>query len=357
MILIHTSDVHLDSPLTSRLTSDKVRERRRELLSSFGRLVEEAKAIRATGVIIAGDLFDSERISRKALDTALNIIEEAEEISFLYLKGNHEGDALAASGRVLPKNLLTFGDDWTYYALGDLTIAGRGSVCEGMFASLNLPEGGKNIVVLHGELRDRSSAPESIGIKDAAGKNIDYMALGHYHTHSAEAIDDRGVAVYCGTPEGRGFDEVGDKGYVIVSVDPDRIRYSFRSFARRKLHIVPLDLSGAIKPTELSERANRVLSRIPYTDIVRLELCGRYHPTFWKDIDGLMKEYENRFYYFEIKDSSRIAINPEDYKHDMSLKGEFIRTVSADSSLDEVTKEKIIACGINALMGEDLFEN
>ena len=85
MILIHTSDVHLDSPLTSRLTSDKVRERRRELLSSFGRLVEEAKAIHATGVIIAGDLFDSERISRKALDTALNIIEEAEEISFLYL--------------------------------------------------------------------------------------------------------------------------------------------------------------------------------------------------------------------------------------------------------------------------------
>ena len=52
-----------------------------------------------------------------------------------------------------------------------------------------------------------------------------------------------------------------------------------------------------------------------------------------------------------------MAINPEDYKHDMSLKGEFIRTVSADDSLDETTKEKIIACGINALMGEDLFEN
>ena len=52
-----------------------------------------------------------------------------------------------------------------------------------------------------------------------------------------------------------------------------------------------------------------------------------------------------------------MAINPEDYKHDMSLKGEFIRTVSADESLDQATKEKIIACGINALMGEELFEN
>jgi hypothetical protein len=41
----------------------------------------------------------------------------------------------------------------------------------------------------------------------------------------------------------------------------------------------------------------------------------------------------------------------------MSLKGEFIRTVSADNTLDQETKDKIIACGINALMGEELFES
>ena len=85
-------------------------------------------------------------------------------------------------------------------------------------------------------------------------------------------------------------------------------------------------------------------------------MCGRYYPSLWKDTDALLKEFCNKFYYFEVKDSSRIAINPDDYKHDMSLKGEFIRTVSADDSLDKETKERIIACGINALMGEDLFE-
>ena len=357
MVLIHTSDIHLDSPLTSRLPSEKVRERKRELLSGFGRLVEEAKALKAKAIIISGDLFDSEKVSRKALDTAISIIEEAEDISFLYLQGNHEGNALVASGKLLPKNLLTFGEDWTYYTLGDLTVAGRSSVAEGMFNSLNLPEDGQNIVVLHGELRDRTAAPESIGLRDAAGKNIDYMALGHYHSHSAEAIDDRGVAVYCGTPEGRGFDEAGDKGYVIVSTDLGRVRYSFRSFARRRLHIIPLDLGGAVKPGEVTERAERALAKIPYGDIVRLELCGKYHPKLWKDTDGIAKAVGGRFYYFEIKDSSRMAINPEDYKHDMSLKGEFIRTVSADDSLDEETKEKIIACGINALMGEELFDS
>lgn len=357
MRIIHTSDIHLDSPLTSRLTQDKVRERRRELLSGFGRLVEEAKALGVGAIIIAGDLFDSDRISRRALDTAIGIIEDAKSITFFYLQGNHEGNAFITSTRAMPDNLKVFGDEWTYYNIGNVTVAGRNGIREGMFDALSLSPERKNIVVLHGERRDRSAAPDSIGIKEAAGRNIDYLALGHYHSYSAEAIDDRGAAVYCGTPEGRGFDEVGDKGYTLLSTDGDRIIYSFRPFAKRRLHIISLELDGAVRTAEIGERAARALRDVPASDIVRLELTGRYFPNLWKDTDGLMREWEHRFYYFEVKDSSKIAINPDDYRHDMSLKGEFIRTVSRDTSLDEATKEKIIACGINALMGEDLFEN
>ena len=350
MKIIHTSDIHLDSPLTSRLTADKVRERRRELLLGFGRMVNEARLLGAVAMIIAGDLFDSERVSKRALDTALDIIESAGDLTFFYLQGNHEGTALTECGRELPANLKIFGDDWTYYTADGLTVAGRSEIREGMFESLSLSADTKNIVVLHGELRDKTAYPEAIGLRDAVGKNIDYLALGHYHSYSAEAIDDRGAAVYSGTPEGRGFDETGDKGYIIIDTDGPRVRYSFRPFASRRLHIAKVDLTGAVRTSEISERAERAVRGIPSSDILRLELCGRYFPNLWKDTDALMREFENRYYYFELKDSSRIAINPEDYKHDKSLKGEFIRTVSQDESLDEETKEKIIACGINALL-------
>ena len=356
MKIIHTSDIHLDSALTSRLSPEKIKERRRELLSGFGRLVDEARTIGAEAIIIAGDLFDSGRVSKRALDTAISIITEAKDITFFYLQGNHEGDALVRSVTELPENLKLFGNEWTYFEMGDVTVAGRNSICEGMFDSLSLSPSQTNIVVLHGELRDRCASPETVGIKDAVGKNIDYLALGHYHSYYTAAIDDRGAAVYSGTPEGRGFDEVGEKGYVALSASGGRVIHSFRSFAKRRLHIVNVELDGAVRTSEISDRATRALSDIPRGDIVRLELCGRYYPSLWKDTDGLMREFGERFYYFEIKDTSRIAINPEDYKHDMSLKGEFIRTVSADDSLDEETKEKIIACGINALMGEELFE-
>ncbi|MBP3402191.1 MAG: DNA repair exonuclease [Clostridia bacterium] len=356
MKIIHTSDIHIDSPLTTRLPSDKVRERRRELLSGFSRMVEEAKLISADAVIIAGDLFDSERITKKALDTALDVIERAENITFLYLTGNHEGDALFNSTRPMPKNLVTFGKEWTYFTIGSVTIAGRSEIREGMFDSLALPEETKNIVVLHGELRDRTAAPETIGIKDAVGRGIDYMALGHYHSYSRTEIDERGYAVYSGTPEGRGFDEVGDKGYVIIDTDARRVESGFRKFAKRRLHIVKVDITGILRTSDIDDRVRAAVRDIPASDMVRIELVGGYSPELWKDTDKLCHDFSGSFYYFEVKDLSKIAINPEDYKYDKSLKGEFIRTVGLDDSLDDATKARVIACGINALMGEELFD-
>ncbi len=356
MKIIHTSDIHIDSPLTTRLPSDKVRERRRELLANFGRLVEEAKLICADAIIIAGDLFDNERITKKALDTALDVIERAENITFFYLTGNHEGDALFASGREMPRNLVTFGKEWSYFTAGGVTIAGISEITEGMFDSLDMPEDTKNIVVLHGELRDRTAAPEAIGLKDAAGKGIDYMALGHYHSYSRAEIDERGYAVYSGTPEGRGFDEVGDKGYVIIDTDTKRVESGFRRFAKRRLHIVSVDITGIFRTSDINDRVGIAVKNIPSTDMVRVELTGGYSPELWKDTDKLCHDFSDKFYYFEVKDLSKIAINPEDYKYDKSLKGEFIRTVGLDDSLDDATKARVIACGINALMGEELFD-
>ena len=352
MKILHTSDIHIDSPMTARLPSSKVRERRRELISNFSALCRAAIDDGAGAIIIAGDLFDSERVSKKALDTVLDSISHT-PLTFFYLKGNHEGDALLQA-EALPKNLLVFGDDWTYFQAEGLTIAGRSSCSEDMFENLNLPADTKNIVVLHGELRERSAAPEVIGKADAAGKNIDYLALGHYHSYSAETIDSRGVAVYSGTPEGRGFDETGECGYVIY--DTENAKHRFVPFARRRLHIINLTLDGLKTPSEITDRAESLLRNIPASDLVRLNFVGEYFPELWRDTDALARKFGERFYHFEVKDSSKIKIDPENYKNDKSFKGEFIRLVGADESLDEDKKAKIIACGLYALMGESIFD-
>ena len=51
-----------------------------------------------------------------------------------------------------------------------------------------------------------------------------------------------------------------------------------------------------------------------------------------------------------MKDQTHLAINPEDYKHDISLKGEFIRLVLGSDASEE-DKAAIIRTGMQALMG------
>ena len=70
------------------------------------------------------------------------------------------------------------------------------------------------------------------------------------------------------------------------------------------------------------------------------------------DEDAIRSRWQSAFYHFEIKDESGIRIDPEDYKYDRSLKGEFIRLVASKKDISDVERDKIIRTGLAALMGE-----
>lgn len=352
MKILHTSDLHIGSALTSRLSQDKIRERKGELLSTFERMIEEAVYQRVNLFIIAGDLFDTEKITKSTKDRVLTAIARCPGITFLYLSGNHEKDALTAGGTTLPENLKLFGEDWTYFDYGEVCVAGRSEIKADMFQSLDLDYRKTNIVVLHGALAEGRSGGEIIGKRELEGKHVDYLALGHYHSYSEHKIDDTGIAVYAGTPEGRGFDEVGQKGFVIIESDGRYARHTFRPFAKRTLRIIDVDLTGAESRQDVDARVDSALSGISHLDLVRVRLTGKRMPELFPDLGAITSRWQNAFYHFEIKDESSIRINPDDYKYDRSLKGEFIRLVSAKSDLSDEEKDKIIRTGLAALMGE-----
>lgn len=352
MKILHTSDLHINSPLTSRLSADKVRERKSELILNFERMIEEALYQRVRLFIIAGDLFDSERITKSVAERVLGSIENNPSIDFLYLPGNHEKQALAECGIPLPKNLKTFGSNWTYFDYDYVTVAGRSDIAPDMFESLNLSYAKTNIVVLHGSLTDGRSGSESIGAKDASDRHIDYLALGHYHSYSETKIDDKCVAVYSGTPEGRGFDEVGEKGFVILDTDGKRIKHTFAPFAKRALRIVDVDITGVERGADIDGRVETALSRISPSDLVRVRLTGTRPPELYTDTDAISARWQMRFYHFEARDESTLEINPDSYRYDRSLKGEFIRLVLSKTDISDEEKDKIIRAGLAALMGE-----
>lgn len=352
MRFLHTSDCHIDSPLTAHLSGEKLRERKQELFTVFLRMMEDAQRLGAAGVLIAGDLFDSEHISRRSRARIFHAMEKAKTLSFFYLPGNHERTALL--GDELPQNLFVFDTGWTRFDLGDVSVLGRSTLSADMFDTLPLDRTRKNIVLLHGEWSDGHSSAEKIGLADAVGRGIDYLALGHYHTCQQKQLDARTLAAYSGTPEGRGFDEVGEKGYLLLDTDDTPIRVKFCPCAKRRMQEISVCCTEEDTPASVERRAEEALAGVPSCDLVRLLLTGDVLPDTGRDTLSLSHGFEHRFYYFEIRDERKMRLSFTRYKNDKSLKGEFIRMILADPSLSDGDRGEIIETGLAALSGEPL---
>ena len=355
MRLIHCSDLHLDSRMESNLTPAQARMRKAEIIGTFTRMIAWAKENQVDAVLVAGDLFDTGRVTAKTTDLVLDAIANAEQIQFFYLKGNHDESRDVLADRTLPENLRTFDGGWTRYRIGHVTIAGlelNRDNWAGMYDSLTLHPEDVNIVMLHGQ-ESTQPGEELIAIPGLRGKHIDYLALGHIHSSREAELDDRGVYAYCGCLEGRGFDECGEKGFVLLDVDGGFVKTSFVPFATRTLWDVAVDITDLVTVTQLRTAMETAAAGISADDLVKFTLTGSFTPETQKDLDFLQGAMEERFWFVKIRDESRFRIEPETYEHDASLKGEFIRLVMA-SDRSEEDKAKIICAGLQALAGEEV---
>ena len=85
---------------------------------------------------------------------------------------------------------------------------------ESLLAGFTAPADGKcHIGLLHGELDGAEARYGPIRREEAAASGLCYLALGHVHKRTAPLTLGRTVCAWPGCPEGRGFDELGEKGF------------------------------------------------------------------------------------------------------------------------------------------------
>ncbi len=358
MKIIHCSDLHLDSKMETNLDKEKARERKNEILITFEKMVEYAKENEVKAIIIAGDMFDKKNVSVKAKKTVENAIRSNPEIDFLYLKGNHDESGFIEENEK-PENLKTFNShNWTYYQYEDITIAGIefGEKSNyDIYNSLILEKNRTNIVIMHGQetnanIKDKA---EIININQLKNKNIDYLALGHIHKYKQEKLDNRGIYCYSGCLEGRGFDECGEKGFVLLDIENSKIKTTFIPCCQRTFYEVYVNITGATQTNEIEEKIREKVKDIPKTSLVKIILTGEVEVGSERDTDYLVKKLEDSFYFIKIYDRPKIKIDYMKWQHEASLKGEFIRLVLKQDLTDE-EKSQIISTGIKALSGEEL---
>lgn len=361
MKIIHTADIHLDSKLNSNFDKKKAKERKIELLQTFQNLIIYATNNGVKAILISGDLFDTKTVAATERHTVEKLIKDYANIEFFYLRGNHDDNNFLANLEDMPKNLKLFNSKWISYNLGEgIIITGVELDSKNkneVYSSLNLNPEMCNIVMMHGqenEYREKDKT-EVIAISELRNKNIDYLALGHVHSYKKEKLDSRGTWCYSGCLEGRGFDECGECGFVLVEIDENNnIKSDFVPFAYRKLFEVEVDISGANNSYEIVKLIEEKLKCGNYSknDLLKIILIGYVEIDSERNIDYIKKNIENDYYFVKIKDKAKLKIDYNSFAKDESLKGEFVRTVMSQNDIDEEQKARIIKMGIDMLKGE-----
>jgi len=358
MKIIHCGDIHADSKMGTHFTREEAEQRRNEIVDSFANMVSYARENEVRVIIIAGDLFDTKASQQKTIKKRIAfIMGQNPQIDFLYLRGNHDEGVDFALEQELPNLKVFSGEKWTCFSYENVDIYGREfgeKIPLSCYSELKLDSTKINIVTLHGQVADykpKEGAPV-ISLPQLTNKNIDYLALGHIHDYKMEKLDGRGCWCYSGCLEGRGFDECGQKGFVLLDIG-DKVQSTFLPIAKRCIHEVEVNLKGSMSYNEIMKSISNSISTIPKKDIVQVLLTGEIS----EDTEIERESYENalkaefNFYYIRVKDKTENKIDYKKYENDLSLKGEFIRLVKEQTSLSEEDKSKILMLGIRALAG------
>lgn len=356
MKFIHCADLHLDSKIET-LPTEKTKIRREEILRSFERLIDFAIQNNVLAIIISGDMFDVSKVSIKTKTRVVNAIKKASEIDFLYLSGNHDEDNFILSLEEIPQNLKTFNDVWTSYRYGETLISGvkfTNHNTQVIYDTLQLNESDVNIVALHGQTANYNSQDkaETIALPRLRNKRVDYLALGHIHSFSTGELDERGKYAYSGCLDGRGFDEIGDKGFVLINVENGKLDFEFKKFSSRVNREIEFDLSSYDNWYSLKDAIIEKIEDLSNAnDLIKVVLKGDRSADFMLDVEGLSYLLNEKYFFAKIDDKTQLKIELADYVNDKSVRGEFVRSV-LESELDDDTKQKILTCGLNALKGE-----
>ena len=226
--ILHTADVHLDSPLKSLALRDpELREQvQTATRSAFTQIVDTAILEAVNALLISGDLFDStERSARTAAYLAGQLDRLRDNsIQVFYIKGNHDAENPLTGEVSLPENVHVFDGRGGKVQLSEniwihgVSFANRHAP-ESLLPKFPVPViGAINIAMLHTSLAGASGhdpyAPCTVNELSSSG--FDYWALGHIHSRKVHS--ENPWIVMPGMPQGRDIGEAGPKSASLLTV-------------------------------------------------------------------------------------------------------------------------------------------
>lgn len=368
--ILHCGDLHFDTPfkeLNNKL-SWKCKE---ELLEVFKKIIDLVISENVQILLIAGDIFDNLSVNKETISFIANNLKRIENVRVFISPGNHDPYNNKSFYKIIewPENVYIFKSKMESVEIKELDTVIWGAAFnesyekQTLLENISIDNSKINIAVLHGEIEslNASNNYNPIYLEDIEKSKIDYIALGHRHKFSSIKRVGTSYYSYSGCPQGRGFDELGEKGVVIGEVFKGGNSLKFVNTAKRKYYIEEIDVSGADNYEQIIKKILNVCKDKIRSNFYKIILRGELEEHFNLNEDILLNRLEDEFYYIKIVNSTSVKVDLKELVRDYSLKSKFIlnmiNIIKENEDEDKDIYNLALKLGIQCLSEEEVNLN
>jgi len=331
MKILHSADWHLCSPLLGR-SEAQTQLLRKNLLLLPGKIAALCRKEQCDMMLLSGDLFDGP-FDADTFRILCDALKEAAVPVFI-TPGNHDFADMASPWltQKFPENVHIF----TRPVIEAVEVpslhcrvygAGFNAMdCPALLEGFRADTDMTAIGILHGDPAQAASPYNPITRQQVEDSGLAYLALGHIHKGGAFRAGGT-LCAWPGCPMGRGYDETGEKGVLIVTVG-DTAEARFVGLGMPEF----FDLECA--PREL----DALLPPVGNENIYRITLTGESEPP---DMAALAEKY-TRFPHLELRDRTTPPVDVWKALGEDSFEGTYFGLLQAAlEGADEQTQSRI----------------
>ena len=292
MKILHSADLHLDTPFTLR-SRDQAQFLKEQLLAVPEKLSRLCRQEQCDLFLLAGDLFDGPWTKESFL-ALRNALEDCGATVFIS-PGNHDYVHLKSpyTTELGPPNVHIFSQPRMESVLLeelDCRVYGAGfrsMDCNRLLDGFHARDDARyHIGILHGDPTQVDSPCCPVTAAQIRGSGLDYLALGHIHK-SGQLKMGRTLCAWPGCPMGRGFDETGVKGALLVDLQQET-----------QVRFLPLDTPRFYDEKSSADALHQLLPAMGSRDFYTITLVGNDPQP---SLAELYEQYR-RFPHLELKD-------------------------------------------------------
>lgn len=368
--ILQAGDLHFDTPFKD-LNKNIALISKEELLEVFSKIIDIAMENSVDILLLTGDIFDNLTVNKKTLIFIKNQLERINNIRVFISPGNHDPYNKKSFYKMInwPDNVYIFKGNLESVVIEELKTVVFGAafnehhVRKSMLKDITVNADYINIMTIHGDISntDEGNDYNPITLKDIGSSRLDYIAIGHRHNFSGILRENNTYYAYAGCPQGRGFDELDNKGIIIGEVSKGAVDLRFHRTSKRNYYVKEIDISNSVSYEDIKLKIISALNEEERkNNLYKIILKGEIESFINLKEEIILDKIKEDFYFVKVIDKTEVKLDFDKISKDYSIKGVYAKKLLEKMEEEDCNKELLkmaLKLGIQCLSYEEVNLN